>query len=68
MEDFLNETRDIIAGFLTEVCHNVGIEPILQPLLGEQLTFRSANREDGARPDVAVNDFGEKTRAMHFLM
>ena len=26
-----NEPKDITAGFLTEVCHNVGIEPPLQP-------------------------------------
>ena len=44
-----NELRDITAGLLTEVCHNVGTEPQLQPLSGEQLILQSANREDGAR-------------------
>ena len=60
-----NELRDITAKFLTEVCHNVGIEPTLQPLSGEQLTLRSANREVGARLDVAANDFwgGDRSRA-----
>ena len=52
-----NELRDITAGFLTEVCHNVGIEPPLQPLSGEQLTLRLANREDGAQLDIAADDF-----------
>ena len=37
-----------MAGLLTEVCHNVAIEPPLQPLTGEHLTLGSANREAGA--------------------
>ena len=59
-----NELRDITATFLTEVCHNVGIEPTLQPLSGEQLTLRSANQEDGAHLDVTANDFwgGDRSR------
>ena len=30
-----NEIRDITADLLTEVCHDVAIEPMLQPLTGE---------------------------------
>ena len=52
-----NELKDITAGFLTEVCHNVGTEPQLQPLSGKQLTLQSTNREDGARLDIAADDF-----------
>ena len=48
--------RDITAGFLIEVCHNVGTEPQLQPLSGEQLTLQSVNREDGACLDIAADD------------
>jgi len=44
-------------GLLTEVCHNVGIEPPLQPLSGEQLTPESANREDGVPLDIAAGNF-----------
>ncbi len=62
-----NELRDITAGFLTEVCHNVGIEPPLQPLSGEQLTFRTANREDGARLDVVAKDFWGRDRSREFF-
>ena len=51
-----NELRDITVGFLTEVCHNVGIEPPLQPLSGEHLTLGSANREDGALLDTAAGN------------
>ena len=45
------------AGFLTEVCHNVGIERPLQPLTGKHLTLGSANKEDGARLDIAADNF-----------
>ena len=44
---------------LSEVCHNVGIEPVLQPVIGEQLSLRTANREDGARLDIAAGSFWE---------
>ena len=57
-----NELRDMMAGFLTEVCHNVGIEPPLQPLTGEHLTLRSANKEDGARLDIAADNFWGRDR------
>ena len=36
---------------------NVGIEPPLQPLTGKHLTLKSANREDGARLDIAADNF-----------
>ena len=52
-----NELRGITAGLLTEVSHNVGTEPQLQPLSGVQLTLQSANREDGAHLDIAADDF-----------
>ena len=43
------------SGFITNpvhvLVHNVGIEPSLQPVTGENLSYRSANREDGARSD-----------------
>ena len=52
-----NELRDITAELLTEVCHSVGIEPTLQPLTGEQFSYRSANVEDGARLDVVAEGF-----------
>ncbi len=62
-----NELRDITAGFLTEVCHNVGTEPPLQPLTGEQLTLRTANREDGARLDIAADNFWGRDRNRAFF-
>ena len=62
-----NELRDITAGFLTEVCHNVGTEPPLQQLSGEQLTFRTANREDGACLDIAADNFWGRHRDCAFF-
>ena len=32
-----NDIRDITASMLTEVCHNVCVEPELQPLAGEEM-------------------------------
>ena len=42
---------------MTEVCNDVQLEPDLQPLTGEQLTYTTANVEDGARLDIAANGF-----------
>ena len=39
---------------MSEICHNVGTEPLLEPITDELLIFRTANREDGARLDVAA--------------
>ena len=52
-----NELRDLTAQFLTETCHNVGIEPPLQPLGDEVFRYRTANREDGARLDIVAENF-----------
>ena len=52
-----NEVRDLLANLLTEVCHDVSIEPHLQPLNGESFSTRSASIEDSARLDVAASGF-----------
>ena len=49
--------RDVTADLLNEVCHNVSTEPELQPLLGELLSHRTANTEDGDRLDVKAQGF-----------
>ena len=36
---------------------NVGIDPPFQPLTGKHLALGSANREDGARLDIAADNF-----------
>ena len=50
-----NEIRDITANLLTEVCHDVVIEPDLQPLTGEVMARDSSNTTNGARLDIAAN-------------
>ena len=57
-----NEICDITADLLSEVCHNVGTEPCLQPITSEQLTYSTANREDGARLDVVAESFWGRDR------
>ena len=60
-----NEIRDLTANLLSEVCHDVSIEPSLQPFTGETLASSSAITEDSARLDVAASGFwgGQYERA-----
>ena len=51
-----NEIRDITAELMSDVCHGVGTEPCLQPVVDEHLTHRTA-REDGARLDIVAESF-----------
>ena len=53
----MNELKDITASSMKEVCHNVTIEPILQPLYGEILHPHSAIVDDNARSDVRAEGF-----------
>ena len=62
-----NELHDITAELMTEVCHNVGTEPTLQPITDERLVHRTANREDGARLDVVVDNFWGNDRQHAFF-
>ena len=38
-------------------CHDVAIEPVLQPLSGESFHYATADVEDEARLDVSVQRF-----------
>ena len=42
---------------MSEVCHDVCVEPTLQPLTGEQLSYATGNREDSAHLDVRAGGF-----------
>jgi len=48
---------DFTAAALSEVCHDVAIKPVLQPLSGESFCYATANVEDEARLDVSVRGF-----------
>ena len=52
-----NEIRDFTACLMSEVCHDVSVEPALQPLSGEILSGATANREDEARLDFSARGF-----------
>ena len=47
------------------VCHDVAVEPTLQPLTGEELN-RGANTAPDARLDVHCRGFWERQRAVFF--
>ena len=52
-----NELRDFTAKVMTEVCHDVCLEPTLQPLTGETLRYATANTKDGAHLDISAQGF-----------
>ena len=62
-----NELRDITAEYLSEVCNNVCIEPTLQQVTTERFRLRTANKEDGARLDVAAQSFWGRDRQQAFF-
>ena len=63
-----NDIRDITAKCLSEVCHNVAVEPELQPLTGQRLQLRTANSEEGAQLDVSAQGFWGRGINVQFLM
>ena len=53
-----NEIRDLTACLLTEVCHQVQVEPVLQPVSNPgSFTLSTANTQEGTRLDIAMNGF-----------
>ena len=60
-----NEIRDLVAELLDMVCHNVAVEPTLQPLTEVELN-RRANTAPDARLDVHCRGFWERQRAAFF--
>ena len=52
-----NEVRDLTARLLTEVSHDVRVEPHLQPFTGEVPSASTAITQDGACLDVEVSGF-----------
>ena len=47
-----NDVRDLTAKLMSEVCHDVQVEPHLQPLSGELLHHKTAKHENDARVDI----------------
>lgn len=49
-----NDVRDFTAQLLSEVCHDVAVEPLLTPLTGETLKYKTAITDEQARLDVSA--------------
>ena len=49
-----DELRDLTVSCLHNVCHDVAVEPPLQPLTGKALVLASANHRDDARANIHV--------------
>ena len=60
-----NEIRELQAELLDMVCHDVQIEPVLQPVTGEELA-RGTNQAPDARLAVHCRGFWERQRAAFF--
>jgi len=60
-----NELRNFTAKVLREVCHDVSVEPIMQPITGESLP-NNANSSEEARLDVAAQGFWTTSQLAFF--
>ena len=58
-----NEIRDIAAQWLNEVCADVVKKPSLQPLSGEIVLPRTANKQDDARLDIRARGFWNRQQS-----
>ena len=52
-----NDARDLTAKLISEVCHDVQVEPHLQPLSGELFHYKSTIQGDDARVDIRAAGF-----------
>jgi len=50
-----NEIRNLTANLMSEVTHNVQLEPQLHPLSSENLRYRSAIQDDDARVNIRAS-------------
>ena len=63
----LNEVRDTFTNLVNQVCHDVEIEPKLQPLQGGSFVNNSTKTEDEARLDIKANELrGSRFRRAFF--
>ena len=62
-----NDVRDLSASLMKDVCPNVIKEPVLQPLTGETLQYRTASTDYEARLDISAEGFwGHRFRKVYF--
>ena len=53
-------------GFCLRYVINVGIEPSLQPVTGEQFSYHSANAEDSSCVNVVAESFWNRGQQAYF--
>ena len=61
-----NELRDITADLLAEVCPDVCVEPPLQELSGETLSFKTSNSSAEARLDISARSVWSRNQRAFF--
>ena len=61
-----NELRDFLGSLLTQVCHNVALEPQLVPLEGEVFRSRTTNTSQEARADIRATGFWTRCEEAFF--
>ena len=54
-EGYTHMRHNSIANLLSDVCHDVEIEPHLQPFEGETFALKSKTADDDARLDIKAN-------------
>ena len=52
-----NELRDFTANQLSDVCHDVRLEPQLKPLTGEIYHYNTSNTTEDVRVNVSARGF-----------
>ena len=63
------KVRAVTAILLTEFCHDVCVQPDLQPVTSNQLDGATANWQDGARIDISDRgDWDGRFEKMYFDM
>ena len=62
-----DDVRDLFASLLKDICHDVEVEPHLQPLTGEVL-ISSANSSDEARLDASAHGFWQRGQPAFFYV
>ena len=57
-----DEPKELFAREASELWRNVGVEPMLEELSGEVLSYKSAKVENDCRSDVRVRGFGLRSK------
>ena len=62
-----NEVKDFTANLMTKVCHDVCVEPNLQPITGEVLSHATAISDDATVPEWTLQQMVSGVVALNEL-